>query len=115
MQINHHVVVVCGPHSGALAHRLAHCQSSVLPPALPAVPQLHHWPDMAAAPIRRHYAAMAWAPEPAAGEALRAWQRGLTGYPMVDAGKQDSARASTHMQAAPAASGACLQGCLHTH
>ena len=45
---------------------------------------LEHFPDMAEVPIRRHYAAHAWSAD--AAHRLRAWQRGMTGYPMVDAG-----------------------------
>lgn len=45
--------------------------------------QLHVFPDMATAPIRSHYRDHAWSDD---RTALRAWQRGQTGYPMVDAG-----------------------------
>lgn len=51
--------------------------------------QLYSFPDMTHFPIRRHYAAHRWAHDEdsiAAGDGLRRWKRGLTGYPMVDAG-----------------------------
>ena len=38
---------------------------------------------MSTLPIRAHYAGHRWSDDRAA---LRAWQRGATGYPMVDAG-----------------------------
>jgi deoxyribodipyrimidine photolyase len=45
--------------------------------------QLHTFPRMAWQPIRAHYHAHGWSSDAAA---LRAWQRGRTGFPMVDAG-----------------------------
>eukprot|EP00884_Botryococcus_braunii_P006520 jgi/Botrbrau1/1586/Bobra.0185s0008.2 len=45
--------------------------------------QLHHWPAMASTPIRPHYASQVWRDDLSA---LRAWQRGETGFPLVDAG-----------------------------
>jgi deoxyribodipyrimidine photolyase len=48
--------------------------------------QLYHWPDMASAPIRKHYASMEWTEDP---NTLRAWQRGQTGFPLVDAGMRE--------------------------
>ncbi|HVU25006.1 MAG TPA: deoxyribodipyrimidine photo-lyase [Opitutus sp.] len=46
---------------------------------------LVNWPDSPAAPLRGEFARFAWADDP--GDAkLRAWQRGRTGYPIVDAG-----------------------------
>ncbi|KAK9843470.1 hypothetical protein WJX81_004296 [Elliptochloris bilobata] len=48
--------------------------------------QLLHWPRMPAKPIRSPYARQAWRDEP--GE-LRAWQRGRTGFPLVDAGMRE--------------------------
>jgi deoxyribodipyrimidine photo-lyase len=44
---------------------------------------LYHFPDTPLRPLRAHYAAFPW--EPDAG-LLRAWQKGFTGYPIVDAG-----------------------------
>jgi deoxyribodipyrimidine photo-lyase len=44
---------------------------------------LHAWPDLASRPLQPAFARLAWRDDPAA---LRAWQRGLTGYPLVDAG-----------------------------
>ena len=44
---------------------------------------LQHFPRTPEEPLRKEFAAFPWADNPAA---LRAWQRGLTGYPMVDAG-----------------------------
>jgi hypothetical protein len=48
--------------------------------------QLFHWPDMATEPIRRHYVDQEWSSGPAAAAHLRAWQKGQTGFPLVDAG-----------------------------
>jgi deoxyribodipyrimidine photo-lyase len=45
--------------------------------------QLYHWPDLPEQPWRPAFAAFAWRQD--AG-LLRAWQRGRTGYPIVDAG-----------------------------
>jgi deoxyribodipyrimidine photo-lyase len=47
---------------------------------------LHHWPDLPEAPFRKDFAAFPWADDAAK---LRAWQRGLTGYPIVDAGMRE--------------------------
>jgi deoxyribodipyrimidine photo-lyase len=44
---------------------------------------LWHSPAMADEPLQSRFADFPWRPEPAL---LRAWQRGLTGYPIVDAG-----------------------------
>jgi deoxyribodipyrimidine photo-lyase len=44
---------------------------------------LWHAPHLAEAPLRPEYAAMPWRDDPAA---LRAWRRGRTGIPIVDAG-----------------------------
>lgn len=44
---------------------------------------LHHFPRMPAANLRSQFDAMAWSDDPAS---LSAWQRGETGYPIVDAG-----------------------------
>jgi hypothetical protein len=48
--------------------------------------QLHHWQRMATEPIREHYIDLEWNWGPEARQLLRAWQRGLTGFPLVDAG-----------------------------
>ena len=47
---------------------------------------LYHEPQMVSRPLRSEFAAFPWA-EDAAG--LAAWQRGLTGYPIVDAGMRE--------------------------
>jgi deoxyribodipyrimidine photo-lyase len=47
---------------------------------------LHHWPDLPRAPFQPAFARFPWRRD-AAG--LRAWQRGLTGYPLVDAGMRE--------------------------
>ncbi|MFO1058630.1 MAG: FAD-binding domain-containing protein [Dongiaceae bacterium] len=44
---------------------------------------LFHWPELPERPWRPAFAAFPWAEDPAA---LAAWQRGRTGYPIVDAG-----------------------------
>ncbi|WP_408869756.1 cryptochrome/photolyase family protein [Crenalkalicoccus roseus] len=44
---------------------------------------LWHRPEMPEAPLRPRFAAFPWARDPAL---LRAWRRGRTGYPIVDAG-----------------------------
>ena len=43
-------------------------------------------PDIRTAPIRAEFARFPWADDP---KALRAWQRGLTGIPIVDAGMRE--------------------------
>jgi deoxyribodipyrimidine photolyase len=48
--------------------------------------QLYHWPTMAVEPIRPGYSDMQWAQGPEAEAALKAWQQGQTGFPLVDAG-----------------------------
>lgn len=47
---------------------------------------LYHFPTTAAEPLRPDFARFPWQQD-AAG--LRAWQRGLTGYPIVDAGMRE--------------------------
>jgi deoxyribodipyrimidine photo-lyase len=47
---------------------------------------LFHFPHTAAQPLRSQFAAFPWAEDPAG---LRAWQRGRTGYPIVDAGMRE--------------------------
>lgn len=44
---------------------------------------LFHWPDLPTRPFRDSFSAFPWQQDP---EKLRAWRRGKTGYPMVDAG-----------------------------
>jgi len=44
---------------------------------------LHHFPDLPEKPLRPEFARFPWARDEAA---LLAWQKGLTGYPIVDAG-----------------------------
>ena len=44
---------------------------------------LFHFPDLPEAPLNQRFAAFPWADDDAL---LRAWQRGRTGYPIVDAG-----------------------------
>ncbi len=46
---------------------------------------LYHYPHTPEQPLRSDFARFAWAEDPK-GTRLRAWQRGLTGYPIVDAG-----------------------------
>ncbi len=47
---------------------------------------LHHWPEFPEAPFRADFARFPWREDP---EGLRAWQRGRTGYPIVDAGMRE--------------------------
>lgn len=47
---------------------------------------LVHWPHLPEQPFRPEFAAFPWAPDEAM---LRAWQRGRTGYPIVDAGMRE--------------------------
>jgi len=47
---------------------------------------LYHFPDTPDAPLNPRFLRMAWRDEPAA---LRAWQRGETGVPLVDAGMRE--------------------------
>ena len=47
---------------------------------------LYHFPALATDNFRAQFDAMPWRDDPAA---LRAWQRGLTGYPLVDAGMRE--------------------------
>ena len=46
---------------------------------------LYHFPHTTDAPLRADYARFPWANDPVG---LRAWQRGRTGFPIVDAGMQ---------------------------
>jgi deoxyribodipyrimidine photo-lyase len=47
---------------------------------------LFHWPDLPEVPFREEFSRFPWSKGKAA---LRAWQRGLTGYPIVDAGMRE--------------------------
>ena len=47
---------------------------------------LVHRPDLPEAPFKPEYAAFPWANDP---NGLRAWQRGRTGFPIVDAGMRE--------------------------
>ena len=47
---------------------------------------LFHNPDMAGTNLRSEFDRMPWRDDP---DALRRWQRGLTGYPLVDAGMRE--------------------------
>ncbi|HLY57348.1 MAG TPA: deoxyribodipyrimidine photo-lyase [Stellaceae bacterium] len=47
---------------------------------------LYHHPDLACRNLQPQFDAMPWRSD---GTALRAWQRGLTGYPIVDAGMRE--------------------------
>jgi deoxyribodipyrimidine photo-lyase len=47
---------------------------------------LHHWPELPDAPFRSEFAAFPWSRN---ATHLRAWQRGMTGYPIVDAGMRE--------------------------
>jgi deoxyribodipyrimidine photo-lyase len=47
---------------------------------------LFHWPDLPTTPFRKEYAAFRWRDD---RRQLRAWQRGKTGYPIVDAGMRE--------------------------
>jgi deoxyribodipyrimidine photo-lyase len=47
---------------------------------------LFHFPDLPARPWRKEFERLAWRSDAAA---LRAWQRGRTGYPVVDAGMRE--------------------------
>lgn len=47
---------------------------------------LFYWPDLPEQPFRNEYAAFPWRNDDAQ---LKAWQRGQTGYPIVDAGMRE--------------------------
>jgi deoxyribodipyrimidine photo-lyase len=47
---------------------------------------LYHFPHTLSAPLRPEYSRFPWKPD---AEALLRWQRGETGYPMVDAGMRE--------------------------
>jgi deoxyribodipyrimidine photo-lyase len=49
---------------------------------------LFHFTDTPEKPLRPEFAAFPWAKDPG-GHRLRAWQRGRTGYPIVDAGMRE--------------------------
>ncbi|MGB7552012.1 MAG: FAD-binding domain-containing protein, partial [Chromatiaceae bacterium] len=47
---------------------------------------LHHWPELPEQPFNPRFADFPWRDD---GEAFRAWTRGQTGYPLVDAGMRE--------------------------
>ncbi len=47
---------------------------------------LYHFPDLPQAPLNKRFAAFPWQED---GQGLQEWQRGLTGYPIVDAGMRE--------------------------
>ena len=47
---------------------------------------LTHWPTLPAEPFRREFRGFPWREDV---DGLKAWQRGLTGYPIVDAGMRE--------------------------
>jgi deoxyribodipyrimidine photo-lyase len=47
---------------------------------------LHHWPTLPSEPFKPEFASFPWDHNPAY---LKAWQKGLTGYPIVDAGMRE--------------------------
>ena len=47
---------------------------------------LHHWPTLPSEPFRPEFGSFPWNEDP---QALKAWQRGRTGYPIVDAGMRE--------------------------
>jgi len=47
---------------------------------------LFHFPALTSEPLRREFDAFPWVNNPAL---LSAWQRGITGYPIVDAGMRE--------------------------
>ncbi len=47
---------------------------------------LYHFPQTAEKPLRREFASFPWKVD---NKLLRAWQKGLTGYPIVDAGMRE--------------------------
>jgi deoxyribodipyrimidine photo-lyase len=47
---------------------------------------LYHFPDMPSAPLRASFADFPWRNDP---NSLKAWRKGQTGYPIVDAGMRE--------------------------
>ncbi|MEQ1652895.1 MAG: deoxyribodipyrimidine photo-lyase, partial [Hyphomicrobium sp.] len=47
---------------------------------------LYYWPDLPEQPFRKDFAAFPWKND---AKLLRAWQKGMTGYPVVDAGMRE--------------------------
>ena len=47
---------------------------------------LHHWPDLMSKPFKAEFEDFPWSDDETA---LQAWQRGETGYPIVDAGMRE--------------------------
>ncbi|CAG9465499.1 unnamed protein product [Pedinophyceae sp. YPF-701] len=75
--------------------------------------QLHHWPAMCRDPIRgAGYNKMVWNDDP---EALRAWQEGRTGFPLVDAGMRELWQTGWMQQNVRMAAALCLTEYLGIH
>lgn len=49
---------------------------------------VYHFPDTPERPLREEFGRFPWADDPG-GKKLRAWRRGRTGYPIVDAGMRE--------------------------
>ncbi|WP_415008652.1 cryptochrome/photolyase family protein [Aestuariivirga sp.] len=47
---------------------------------------LHHFPELPEKPFRPEFADFPWETNP---QSLKAWQKGLTGYPIIDAGMRE--------------------------
>jgi deoxyribodipyrimidine photo-lyase len=47
---------------------------------------IHHIPSMPSEPLQKQFAAMPWRDD---AKGLAAWQKGLTGYPIIDAGMRE--------------------------
>jgi deoxyribodipyrimidine photo-lyase len=47
---------------------------------------IHHWPQTLTQPFKPEYGGFPWNPQPSV---LKKWQRGETGYPIVDAGMRE--------------------------
>ena len=63
---------------------------------------LWHWEDLPEKPMRRAYESFAWSADCAA---LAAWQRGATGYPLIDAAMRELRATGYLQQYAPPAAG----------
>ena len=76
--------------------------------------QLHHFPAITHAPLRAaQLAAQPWAPPEVADMRLRAWQRGATGYPLVDAGMRELRRSGWMQQSVRMVAASFLIRVLH--
>jgi deoxyribodipyrimidine photo-lyase len=80
-----HATRIHGETRGAASWRSSHFLSEVGWREF-AYHLLYHFPQTPEAPLRAEYARFPWRPDAAA---LRAWQRGRTGYPIVDAGMRE--------------------------